>query len=532
VINCERSARFVLRQAATVWSVALASAVLLSTVVAGSAWADDATMATAGEVAHKQRMLQLFPDASTSTQTAPSVIPPLEVDTDPSGAIATYQPSGRTKTSDSAFFQNLGTNGRTCFTCHQPQDGWGLSAQHAQQRFAANPNDPLFRLVDGATCPSDNVSTPAAMQTAYSLLTSKGLIRIGLPMQPTMQFQIVAVNDPYGCSTNPTTGLTGVQSGIASFYRRPLQSTNLGFLSTIMWDGREPDLFHQSVDATLGHAQGTTPPTAAQQAQIVAFEGCATADTPSVCANIPAGTGLFTAQYSDAIAGDLYDSGATGGPVVLSQQVLDFFIGENDPFGLNPTGAPFDSVIFTAFDAWANLNGNGTTTLAREAIARGQTVFNTVPINITGVAGINDALGQSFVVGTCGTCHDTPNAGDHSVKAPLNIGVANAGGSLNPVPPGLDISGLPVFTVSCVAGPLAGQSYQVTDIGRAMISGKCADVGKVKGPILRGLAARAPYFHNGSAATLEQLVDFYDQRFEIGLSAQQKSDLVAFLKAL
>jgi cytochrome c peroxidase len=72
----------------------------------------------------------------------------------------------------------------------------------------------------------------------------------------------------------------------------------------------------------------------------------------------------------------------------------------------------------------------------------------------------------------------------------------------------------------------------VTDPGRAMISGKCADVAKVKGPILRGLAARAPYFHNGSAATLDDVVTFYDQRFGINFTDQEKSDLVAFLKTL
>ena len=53
-----------------------------------------------------------------------------------------------------------------------------------------------------------------------------------------------------------------------------------------------------------------------------------------------------------------------------------------------------------------------------------------------------------------------------------------------------------------------------------------------KGPILRGLAARAPYFHNGLAATLADVVDFYNGRFKIGLSAQERSDLIAFLKAL
>ena len=65
-----------------------------------------------------------------------------------------------------------------------------------------------------------------------------------------------------------------------------------------------------------------------------------------------------------------------------------------------------------------------------------------------------------------------------------------------------------------------------------MISGKCADIGKTKGPILRGLAARAPYFHNGSAATLADVVSFYDVRFHLNLSEQEKADLVAFLRSL
>jgi len=489
----------------------------------------DASATLAGEVAHKQKMRLLFPDQVTGTQVTPPVIPQLQSDNDPSGRIATYQPKGATLTANNPFFQNLGTNGRTCFTCHQPQDGWTLSAQHAQDRFAENPSDPLFRLVDGATCPSDDVSTLDAKRIAYTLLLNKGLIRVGLPMQSTMEFQILNVADPYRCNTDPTTGLTGVQSGIASFYRRPLPSANLDFLSTIMWDGREPDLFRQSVDATLGHAQGNVAPTTSQQQRIVTFEGCTTANNPGLCAQIPAGAGLFTAQLFDTSAGYLNADGAKGGPVTLSQELASFFIGINDPLGFNPTAAPFSPVIFTAFDAWAHPAGTGPDVAARRAIARGEDVFNSVPINITDVGGLNDTLNQPSINGFCGTCHDTPNSGNHSVKAPLNIGVANAG---ELAPPVLDISGLPVFTVWCTAGPLAGKTFEVTDLGRAMVSGKCADIGKVKGPILRGLAARAPYFHNGSAAALNDVIEFYDQRFSIGLTAQQKSDLIAFLNSL
>src|SRR5262249_47637729 len=410
-----------------------------------------------------------------------------------------------------------------------PQDGWSLSASHVQERFANDPNDPLFRLVDGAICPSANVSTLDAKRAAYTLLLNKGLIRIGLPMQSTMDFQILDVTDPYGCNTDPVTGLTGSKSGFVSFYRRPLPSANLGLLSTIMWDGREPDLFHQSVDATMGHAQANIAPTPSQQQQFVSFEGCSTANNPVECAGIPPGGGLFTAQLFDSEAGYLGANGAQGGPVTLSQQLDSFFIGINDQLGFNPTGATVSPVIFTMFDAWSKLRGNGKEIAARQAIQRGEEVFNSIPINITGVTGLNDALNMKSIPGFCGTCHDTPNSGNHSVKAPLNIGVANAGAQ---APPVLDISGLPVFRVWCTQGPLSGQIFEVTDIGRAMISGSCTDIGKVKGPILRGLAARAPYFHNGSAATLDDVVEFYDQRFQIGLTTRQKADLIAFLRAL
>ena len=461
---------------------------------------------------HLQRM-RAFHDKDTGAQPTPSTIPQRTMDADPSGIISSYQPNGDTQTSSNAFFQNLGTNGRTCFTCHQTQTAWSVSAQSVQDRFnSSSGNDPIFRLVDGANCPTADVSTLQNKLQAYSLLLSKGLLRIGLPIPANTEFQVSVVSDPYNCNTNPTTGLLSPTSGIVSIYRRPLPSTNLGFLSAVMWDGREPSLFSQSVDATLGHAQANASPSAAQQQQIVNFEN-----------------GLFTAQRMDNAAKNLDADGATGGPVSLQAQLSSFFIGINDPLGGNPTNAQFTPNIFNLFQAWTSLSGTGGVNQNRLAVARGETIFNSTQINITGVVGLNDVLGQQSIPGFCGTCHDTPNVGNHSVKAPLNIGIANAGPNS---PPALDISGLPVFMLSCTSGPLTGQSFIVTDAGRALISGKCADIGKIKGPILRGLTARAPYFHNGSAATLLDVVEFYNQRFNLGFTDQQKSDLVAFLKTL
>ena len=264
-----------------------------------------------------------------------------------------------------------------------------------------------------------------------------------------------------------------------------------------MWDGREPSFASQSNHATLIHAEAIDGLSDDQQAEIVAFE-----------------TGIFTAQIFDNKAHELHAAGATGGPKALSEQLSKFFVGVNDPFGSN-----FTSNIFDLFKPWLGVPGGSREAQDRKSVARGEDVFNTTKINITGVAGLPD------MVGFCGTCHDTPNVGNHSVKAPLNIGIADAGANS---PPGLDISDLPVFTLKCDDG----QTFVVTDPGRALITGNCADIGKFKGPILRALAARAPYFHNGSAATLIDVVTFYNQRFGIGLTAQQKDDLVNFLKTL
>jgi cytochrome c peroxidase len=99
----------------------------------------------------------------------------------------------------------------------------------------------------------------------------------------------------------------------------------------------------------------------------------------------------------------------------------------------------------------------------------------------------------------------------------------------------LSMPDLPVYLINGCPNPFnPGQpeSFYTTDPGKALISGLCSDFNRGKGPILRGLAARAPYFHNGAAATLDELVNFYNQRFQMNLTGEQKEDLVAFLNSL
>ena len=461
-------------------------------------------------------------------------IPNLQPFADPTGTVATYNTAGDIDTTN-PFFQSLGTNGRACVTCHQPSDGFSFSAAHAKVRFdLTGGTDPLFAAVDGANCP--NATTGDEDQ--HSLILKDGLIRIGLPVPANAQFSIRVVHDPYGCAlvSDPNTGQL-----VASVYRRPLPTTNLNFLSAVMFDGRETiaplnnpstfqtnlvaDLTHQAMDATNGHAQASPP---------------LTISDPRLPPIVSLELGFFTAQTTDQSAGQLNVLGANGGPQYLAGQT--YYPGINDSL----TPSIFNPSAFTLYSAWQNLSRSSTdpTTAARQAVAAGELLFDTFPLTITAVRGLNDnpALGSpAQIMGTCTTCHDTPNVGDHSLPLPLDIGTSHSAkqetnaqiaGGLSQ----LSVANLPVFELSGCRDPQnPGRvlpPFYTSDPGKALISGACADINRIKGPILRGLAARSPLFHNGGAANLNQIVDFYNLRFQMDLTDQQKAQLVAFLQTL
>ena len=410
----------------------------------------------------------------------------------------TLTPTGSIDT-DNLFFRSIGINGRACVSCHVASQGWTVTPEGLRERFERTGGlDPVFRTNDGSVSPLADISTVEARRNAYSMLLRKGLIRIGIGIPDGAEFELAAVDDPYGYAS----------AAELSLFRRPLPSANLDFLSGVMWDGRETlagmtirqDLAHQSNGATQGHAQRPDPITDAQREEIVAFE-----------------TGLFFAQALDFGAGRLDRDGARGGPEALS--TTPFYLGINDTLGADPTGKPFDPEAMTIFAAWDGLAGSRLDD-ARAAVARGEALFNHKLIEVAGVRGLNDALGVPVIHGTCTTCHNTPEVGNHSVALPLDLGLTDASRRT---------PDMPLYTLRNKA---TGATIQTTDPGRALISGKWKDVNRFKGPILRGLAARAPYFHNGFAATLPEVVDFYDSRFAIGFTAQEKSDLVAFLRAL
>ena len=120
----------------------------------------------------------------------------------------------------------------------------------------------------------------------------------------------------------------------------------------------------------------------------------------------------------------------------------------------------------------------------------------------------------------CSGCHSVSNQGNNASGVLFNIGIADV---TRRTPD------LPLYTLRKTA---TGETIQSSDPGLGITTGKWADINKFKAPVLRSLASRAPYFHNGFAKDLEAVVNFYNGRFNIGFTEAEKADLVAFLRSL
>lgn len=421
-----------------------------------------------------------------------------------------------------AFFKPLGTNGRSCATCHAPSEGMNMGPDFAQSLFDLTEGlDPLFAKIDGANSPAADMSSLEARRANTTMIRTKGLIRVALKVPSAAEFSIEKVQDPYSYATAQE----------ISAFRRPLPATNVRFLSTMMWDGRElisaktvqGALRSQVRDAVLGHMEASAPPSEETITEIVDFE-----------------TSLYTTQVFDNAAGSLDTGLIRGSPEVLQQ--TPFFPGINTFLTARGRNPFFDKNVFRIFRAWSAKPSSRRSqfTPSQRAIARGERIFNNKPFVIRDVAGFNDLLPNrgmnmrarfaparraglsttSFVKGTCSSCHSTPNTGSTSLPLLMNTGISDAA---------LRTPDMPLYTLR---NNITGERVETTDPGLAMTTGRWSDVGKFKVPSLRGLETHSPYMHNGFTEDLGEVINFYDKRFSIGLSAQEKSDLAAFLAAL
>ena len=451
------------------------------------------------------------------------------------GTLGVINAGGPVDTKNHPFFTPLGTNGRACVSCHQPSDGMSLSVRTVQQRWdQTKGRDPIFAAFDGSNCPS----LPQDMRSSHALLLERGLFRVAATWPPKdtqgrtikPDFSIEVVRDPTGCNTSPVYGLHS-PAPMVSVFRRPRMTANLKYVTNaggnfnaknlamtmpldpdtgkpvglnFMADARELTLKTQATNAVLGHEQGRAAPTADQLRKIVDFE-----------------MQVYVAQKSHTLGGALHYK---GGPPALGPEAM------RD--GQQGVLADYlDNPVFKSFAVWKTAStGEAPKQRAfRESVARGFDIFFVRPFWIRDVQHINTVGLGNPAKRTCATCHNTSLTGQDLSAGWVDLGTANS-------PWASESPDLPLFKITCnqdaAPHPFLGRVIYTHDPGRALVTGRCIDVGSIVMQQFRGLSARAPYFSNGSAKTLGELVDFYNRRFNIGFSEQEREDLVNFLSVL
>jgi len=450
---------------------------------------------------------------------------------DSSGELMVLNNDGAIRTRDHAFFDAKGVNGRACITCHQPSSAMGLAAERIRQQYDdSRGHDPVFAAIDGSNCPT----LPQAERSSHSLLLDRGLFRIYLPWPAAgikPDFSIEVVRDPTGCNTDPQLGLHSAHPTI-SVYRRPRVVGNMKYvlgnervansdpralvpvLASLAADGRDQTLAQQANDAMHAHEEAGTKLSQAELRQILEFEGQ-----------------VYVAQTSDTIGGDLAEVDGPLGAWSL---------------GRNKAQIAYDashSLIFMDAKYWVAPPLSGTANPRsdfRQSVARGNALFTSRTFSLAGTANHVGPHGASATTGTCASCHNAAFAGSSTSQQAMDVGTTVVSSSSNGTPDlnALDPAArdLPLFKITCnkdaAPHPYLGRVLYTTDPGRALITGKCSDVGSIVTQQFRGLSARAPYFSNGSAKTLREVVDYYDTRFDIHLSASEKQDLTNFLSVL
>jgi cytochrome c peroxidase len=384
------------------------------------------------------------------------------------GTAATFSTAGVVDLGN-AFHVPQGSNGRSCESCHLVQSGWSIRPADVELKFLlTRGTDPIFNLLD-ANSPNADVSTPAARRASYSMLR-KGLFRRGGAVPTDAEYEVIAVDDPLG---------SGGSRSRFTVFRRPLATANFHIATNVGWHDQDTNggrnvhagLTSQATNNILGAQEGSPPVDPDIVQSIVTYE-----------------EGLRFAQQSVFGLGLLTTCGGQGGPENLSAQ-------------------PVVRGRFTLYDAWIGLIPGSCTSKSadrkRAQIARGQELFN------------RTKDGRS-----CNGCHNASNNGSNVAGTLFDVGASA---------PELRTAEMPVYTLRNKTTLI---ERATTDPGRALRSGHWDDIDRFKTPSLRGLAARAPYFHNGIAPTLKDVVRHYEAALDFEFTREERDDLVAFLEAL
>lgn len=159
------------------------------------------------------------------------------------------------------FEETFGGNGRTCGTCHLQELGnrdesdnhFDFTPEHARDLFAHDPTHPLFRPIDSDDGAGED----------YGMLLEHGLVRIPFELPPNIT--VDETDSPF-VRVDPETGRTTV-----TVLRSTPTVENMLFEESLMWDGRfADDLVLQAREAVVTHFEPARLPTD-QEAEDLAF---------------------------------------------------------------------------------------------------------------------------------------------------------------------------------------------------------------------------------------------------------------------
>jgi mono/diheme cytochrome c family protein len=360
----------------------------------------------------------------------------------------------------------LGGNGRACADCHVPADSFQLSPAVARARFEAllakravnkNADDPLFRPVD-----ADDFREHGDAANDYSNLVENGLVRVPLALPPNVRLidpATCAVPDPVACQPTAETSV--------DLWRAVMPVNNVAITG--------PD-----------NVLPIWPP----------------APRTSIMGIDPNGPNRQGGYQHDARFGTLQEQ-ARGALLAHAQVSIE------PPTGMLDDLATFQRTLFSS---------PGVEALA-DAIASGAASFPDPDPELTEL----EQQGKAVFNRSCATCHGgvlhpSGSTPDFGLPRPIRMRYHNiltacprpATDGFNPCPPRLARNAR-LYRIT-----LANGSYQfvtTSDPGRLLLTGQPADLGVMDVTQLRGISRTAPYFHNNSAATLEEVLDHYDAFF-------------------
>jgi cytochrome c peroxidase len=418
------------------------------------------------------------------------------------------------------------SNGRACTTCHVMDEDTTLRPASVTARLRANPQDPLFHRLDA--------DDPDAATLSFAHL-EKGLVRVVLPLPDNMD-----VIDIDGRVVTRPDRTIFVWRGVPTV-------ANTAMTAPYQLDGREPDLQTQAQGAVTNHAEGPKIGPAPLD-QVAAFQRelftsprawlvARLLDLGVPLDKVPTPEDYVPLAAAERRGREVYKQaceachGSATTDRIVNREVHDLFFAALGPdgnlrFDVVPGKGPVAVPEPRPHDEFLNIGfGFG---------------------SYLGQLGLLPAFNASVALPRYRFRFYTDGTRTRAVTdlPPVPVTVS---GDIHDLRPALDERGAPIV------GPNRRPQLFSTDPGRAAITGDPLDFEAFDVPQLRGIAGTAPYYHDNSTGTLEEVVDNYS-RFVLGfitplrlpavhpperpggskeaLTPAQKADLLALLRRL